>query len=321
MVNRLKNIIVLFNSFDLASMNIKLNLEKFDLLSKYSNVKYIELNKNILDLENNEFKNILKRNGFSENDLSDSVKHFSIITASKHCSEKNTNSLTVHSVGLLNKKELSYSDPFMQSLLLKNLSKFYKINEHKFFSEIKFNVTFEATHHTPVLELPMTFIEIGSTENEWTNEFCGEIIAYTIQKSISEYNDIFNCDNNFESSSEQKFIEKSKMNNFNLAVGIGGPHYCPNFTKFILDDSKNDFFIGHIIAKYNLEFLNYDLLLNILNKSFFNNDSLSIKNDFIKFYIILDWKGLSKEKEKILDIIEEIKRTSKFSNLEIIKIK
>jgi D-tyrosyl-tRNA(Tyr) deacylase len=55
------------------------------------------------------------------------------------------------------------------------------------------------------------FVEIGSTETEWKDRKAGFVIAKSIAETIKNF----------------------KENPYNeIAIGIGGPHYCPNLIKF-----------------------------------------------------------------------------------------
>ena len=136
----------------------------------------------------------------------------------------------------------------------------------------------EATHHGPFIEKPAVFVEIGSTEAEWSDKENGKIIAQTIMNAV-----------------------KNKNNNYKTAIGIGGPHYCSNFNKIML---RTDIAISHICPKYQLENLGEDLIKQSIEKTKENVD-----------FILLDWKGLGKEKQRIMELLKsmdlEFKRTDK----------
>ena len=81
--------------------------------------------------------------------------------------------------------------------------------------------------------------------------------------------------------------------NYRIAFGIGGPHYAKTFNRRILE---TDISIGHICPKYMLENLNKEMILQAIEKT-------KEKVDFI----LLDWKGLGKEKQRIKKILDELK--------------
>jgi len=140
-----------------------------------------------------------------------------IIFASKHQSEKGEKSLSIHAPGnwLSTKPEMGgqggkvckTSALFQKQMfeILKRNSKKYELQDYK--------VTLEATHHGPLIDKPCVFIEIGSSETEWQDRRAGFVMAKTISDTINDF----------------------KENPYNeVAIGIGGPHYCPNFNKLQL---------------------------------------------------------------------------------------
>ena len=142
--------------------------------------------------------------------------------------------------------------------------------------ETNYELTLEATHHGPYVGKPAVFVEIGSTENEWNGKLNGEIIAKVIMGGLG-----------------------NRSNNYKTAVGIGGPHYCSNFNKIVL---RTDIAISHICPKYHLENLNQELIKQAIEKTVEKVD-----------FVVLDWKGLGTEKQRIVDILKnlnlEFKRT------------
>jgi D-aminoacyl-tRNA deacylase len=115
------------------------------------------------------------------------------------------------------------------------------------------------------------FIEIGSTETEWEDRRAGFVIAKTIKD----------------------IIEKFEANPYReIAIGIGGPHYCPNFNKIQL---SSNFAISHIIPSYSQP-ITEEMILEAVNKTEEEID-----------FAVLDWKGLgiSEERQKIIKILEK----------------
>ena len=80
---------------------------------------------------------------------------------------------------------------------------------------------------------------------------------------------------------------------------IGGGHYNHYANKAML---QTNLAVGHICAKYNLENLDEDFLKQAMEKC-------QAK------LVLLDWKGLGKEKARILEILQknsiEYKRSDK----------
>lgn len=149
-----------------------------------------------------------------------------IVFLSKHRSERNVNSLTVHAPGNYSKaiyggraNALPPSAPREMSSALRAL------NRAILGSGLDERAGFEVTHHGPYLTTPSYFIEIGSVEERWAARELGEIIATSLLDT--------------EQASE----------NVPIAIGIGGGHYAPRFTDAALR-SRAD--IGHMVPDYQM---------------------------------------------------------------------
>jgi len=191
------------------------------------------------------------------------------IFISKHVSKENTPSFTTHSIGNWDKADFGGKDKTLcpsSALLLKNMFLELLKNSKE---KTDYETTLEATHHGPFTEKPTLFIEIGSTEKEWNDKNNGKIIAATIINSL-----------------------KNNNNNQKIAIGLGGTHYCNNFVKIL---KRTDIAFSYICPKYMLEKLNKELLQQAIQKT-------KEKVDFI----VLDWKGLGKEKQNIIDLLKEL---------------
>jgi D-aminoacyl-tRNA deacylase len=205
---------------------------------------------------------------FSENCDKDLDADF-IIFASKHQSEKEVHTLTVHPVG--NWKNADFGGKSNKvcpssSLILKHFFQILSKNS----KSLNYKVSLEATHHGPLINTPCLFIEIGSTKNQWEDKKAGEVIAKTIIESVNTF---------------------TKKNYF-PAIGFGGPHYCPNFNQIQLEDK---YAISHIIPEYSLP-LTESIIKEALDKS----------KEKVKFFII-DWKGLgnSEQRNQTLEILKK----------------
>jgi D-aminoacyl-tRNA deacylase len=73
--------------------------------------------------------------------------------------------------------------------------------------------------------------------------------------------------------------------NGEVVMGVGGPHYAPNFTKLM-----NKYTIAHIIPEYSMHDLTYETFVQGVEKS-------TVKTE----KVVLDWKGLdASEREMIV---------------------
>lgn len=129
----------------------------------------------------------------------------------------------------------------------------------------EYEFTLEVSHHGPTPDVPVIFVEIGSCEEDWGNEIAGEIIAESIME--------------FKPSIEGEIV-----------MSVGGPHYAPNFTKWL-----KEYRIGHVIPKYAVDELNYDAFVKGIEKS-----TEKIEK------VLIDWKGLNPEQRiKIIDFCDK----------------
>jgi D-aminoacyl-tRNA deacylase len=257
-----KNYLIIASKKDKAGINITTQLSQFGDFDFYLRDEEIISDEN-LDLE--------KINSFDF-----------IIFASKHQSEKKEKSLSVHVPGNWRKAEMGGKEgkvcptsALFQKQLFENLDK----NTKKHSLE-KYNVTLECTHHGPLIDKPCVFIEIGATETEWNDRRAGFVVAKTISDTIETF----------------------KENPYNeVAIGIGGPHYCPGFNNIQLN---SNIALSHIIPKYSLP-LTEEMVRQAM-------DNTQEEIDFA----LIDWKGLGnaearKQVTKILDnLYVQYKRTS-----------
>ena len=196
-----------------------------------------------------------------------------IIFASKHSSESKEKTLSIHCPG--NFREVfgggqSGRVCLASALFNKHLFELLKKNakEHDL-SDYK--ITLEVTHHGPLIDRPCVFIEIGSTETEWKDKRAGFIVAKTIQEAISTF----------------------KKNEYReIAIGIGGPHYCPAFNKI---QEESNIAISHIIPNY-VQPIEENMIVEAINKTIEEID-----------FALLDWKGLGRaeERDRIVSVLEK----------------
>ncbi|NPA62392.1 MAG: D-aminoacyl-tRNA deacylase [Methanococci archaeon] len=191
------------------------------------------------------------------------------IFLSKHRSKAGKPSLTVHTPGNLtennefggNPKEVCPSDAILNTLLLKNIYNTY-MEFHELGKIGNFDVSFEVVHHSPTdLKSPTVFVEIGSTEKEWCLKEAGEIIAKSVLDTI-------------EMIKSKNYDRKIK------AVGFGGGHYAPKFTKLAL---SGDYYFSYLVPKY------CSVDEDVLNQLFKKTD-VDIA--------LIDWKGCKGEDKK-----------------------
>ncbi len=182
------------------------------------------------------------------------------IVLSKHKSEKQVRAITCHHTGNWTEEAKYGGKPFSTSISIPNILKGIFM---QMLDEIEnapgFAATLEVTHHGPTPNIPIMFLEIGSSRKDWVDENAAKIICSALQE--------------FEPCEEGEVV-----------MGVGGPHYAPNFTR-LLDKYR----IGHIIPKYAIDGLSYEAFCNGIE----NCQQKTEK-------ILMDWKGMSAQhREKI----------------------
>ena len=139
-----------------------------------------------------------------------------------------------------------------------------------------FQITIEATHHGPTaLTKPSIFIEIGTTEKQWSDvSLCNSVAALVHQ------------------------VMSQPIKEHPVAICFGGTHYPSKFTNVLLEGK---YALGTVVPKHALDLLDEDLFSHIL-----------AQNNMAKT-VLLDWKGLGSNKQKILEYL-------KSTTLEVIKL-
>jgi len=186
---------------------------------------------------------------------------------SKHASESGVLALTCHSTGNFSDaqfggfpRQVAIPHPHLQKSYMQHL---WKKKDN--FS--RFEITIEATHHGPTaLNKPTIFIEIGTTQKEWTDKKLCESIAQIVMEEMSK--------------------EPSKQE---VAICFGGTHYPKKFNKELIE---GQFALGTVMPKHALDSLDGKLFSHILSR-----------NKEAKFALI-DWSSLGKNKQKVVDLLQ-----------------
>jgi D-aminoacyl-tRNA deacylase len=160
-----------------------------------------------------------------------------VVFASRHRSESRIPALTVHPIGNYSSADLGgkpgvlcKTSPHLMTSALRNMAMHAR--------SIGFRVSFETTHHGPVVSSPAFYIEIGSYEELWGREDAAEAIV----ESMLEMNDT----------------------RYPVIVCVGGGHYAPRFTEVALSKKVS---IGHMAANYALGSLTEEMIGQIAEKS------------------------------------------------------
>jgi D-aminoacyl-tRNA deacylase len=255
---------------DLASMNMVNYLRKnrgFSLSD--SNVLQSNTYKNVKLYVSN--KNLLDLENLDEIDFWNNK--FSVyVFLSKHRSERGIPALTCHGTG-------NYGDnPYGGNP--KQLAISYPYLQKRYLKEITtvkstvpgYNIVIEATHHGPTsLKKPVLFVEIGSEYSQWVDRRASSVVCDCLL-NISK-NSLGQCKK--------------------VAIGLGGTHYPLKFNKLLLE---SEFGLAFIAAKHNLPSIDENMINQMIDKSI---ERIT--------HMIIDWKGLGKEKNRIMKLIEHTK--------------
>ncbi len=208
--------------------------------------------------------------------LEEKYSHDGFVFLSKHASETGTLALTCHSTGNFS-EALFGGRPRQVAIPHPHLQKSYMQAlwaKRKDFAE--FEITIEVTHHGPTaLNKPALFIEIGTTEKQWNDKTLCSSVAKIVEDVMSKTPD-----------------------RHDVAMCFGGTHYPEKFTKELIEGKHA---LGTVIPKHALDFVDKKLFSHILER---NKEAKCA---------LVDWSGLGKNKQKIVDLIET-------TNLEMIRV-
>ena len=208
--------------------------------------------------------------------LEEKYSYDGFIFLSKHAAESGVLALTCHSTG--NFSDAKFGGNKRQiAIPHPNIQKSYLQRlwqKRDDFSE--FQITIEATHHGPTaLNKPTIFIEIGTTEKQWNDVF----LCNSIAKIVVD-------------------VVKREQKSNPVAICFGGTHYPDKFTNELI---HGKFALGTVVPKHALDFLDEELFSHILER---NNMAKTA---------LLDWGGLSQNKQKVLELLEK-------TDLEVVKL-
>jgi D-aminoacyl-tRNA deacylase len=196
------------------------------------------------------------------------------IFASRHRSEAGKPGLLVHCTGNWTEEAQLGGRPYELAVAPASAMKeaLQELSRRK--RELRldgYEVTMECTHHGPTsLSTPLLFVEVGSDEEHWSDQLAAKAVASAVYK-VAE-----------------------GVNRFKTALGIGGPHYSPNFTKVVL--LSPEIAVGHIIPIYVLQGLKEEMVTKAVERTL---EKVEL--------ILLDWKGLRAEHRDFLrPIIERL---------------
>ncbi|OQX21247.1 MAG: hypothetical protein BWK75_03505 [Candidatus Altiarchaeales archaeon A3] len=247
--------IVLYSHQDIAGENIAKFL-------KVDNIEIFGIDEKVINL--NDLPSEIYNMAGAKIDL--------IIVASRHKSESKMPTLCVHSPGNFNDAKLGGNEKSLSiapALYIRKAILEFKKEKEKNLNLVNYDVTLEVTHHGPTLNLPVMFVEVGSSEEQWNNLNACEVAGNVIK-------DLYGTNLN--------------KKNTTIAIGIGGNHYAGKFTKILLNE---EIAFGHIMPKYNF---NGEMIEQMISKTIPKPE-----------IALIDWNGLnSEQRNKTIKKLNEI---------------
>jgi len=212
-----------------------------------------------------------------------------IIFASRHTSKTARPAILIHTTGNWSDDVKFGGRPYQlsrTSALLQKAGYFCLLDQLKRMNLSKFEFDMEVTHHGPTnLEIPLVYMELGSSKQEWSIKEAGKMVGNAIIDTIFKY------------------FSYKEQDDIKVGLGFGGTHYAPNFNKIM---NLPEVALSFICPKYYIQALNKMLITQMIENTTEDID-----------YFIIDWKGTnSEDKKHLIPILEDfdipIKKTKDF---------
>jgi len=193
-----------------------------------------------------------------------------LVFVSKHSSVSGIPTLSVHTPGNLAEAELGGLPKKVSispaSAMKDALLEMSRLREE---TKLDYKVSYECTHHGPSLDVPTMFAELGSSPEQWEDVKAAEAVAHSVMAAVS------------------------KRSIYPTALGIGGPHYNPKFTRIALSTQTA---FGHIIPKYLVPQVDDEIIKKCVERTKEKVES-----------VILDWKGIKgADKDRLIAMLDKV---------------
>ncbi|MDQ3873183.1 MAG: D-tyrosyl-tRNA(Tyr) deacylase [Thermoproteota archaeon] len=190
------------------------------------------------------------------------------IFLSKHRSESCIPTLTCHCTGNFDRDNAYGGNPYEIAISYPSLQKGYLKAITAVRQKVpQYDVIIEATHHGPTsLHKPVLFVELGSSETQWSDNNAASVVCDTLIKILENRPE--QCDK--------------------IGIALGGTHYPIKFNNLLLNSK---FGLAAVASKHNLEAIDEDMLHQMIEKSV---EKVT--------HIILDSKGLGPQKDRIMKL-------------------
>lgn len=194
-----------------------------------------------------------------------------IVFISRHSSMSGTPTLSVHTPGNLGPAELG-GNPREVSVSPANamrdaLKAMVKMREEM---QLKYEVSYEGTHHGPSLNAPTMFVELGSSPEQWKDAAAAEAVARATMEAVSRFRSVL----------------------AETVLGMGGPHYNSKFTRIALE---KEVAFGHMIPKHSVSQIDAGMLQQCIRRT---------SEKVVR--TVLDWKGIKgDDKPRVIEMLNK----------------
>ena len=151
-----------------------------------------------------------------------------IVFLSKHKSESGRPTLTAHPLGNYRDAALGGKPGTLTPVPGASFTHMLRcLNWAKRRAAFPAEVSFEVTHHGPLLDTPAFFVELGSSDPQWKDPIGHAVLADAVTR----------------------FLE-SQPGAYPIVVGLGGGHYGPRFTDAALTKEVH---FAHLLPAYHAD--------------------------------------------------------------------
>lgn len=189
-----------------------------------------------------------------------------ILVLSSHKSKNWGKMLTAHFPGNWGAADFG-GEPKTLNIACASRLKTLMLELEKANSKLGWPLFIEADHHGPTCDVPIMFVEIGSTENEWGDKDAAAVVAEAVSESLK-------VDRKFEA-----------------VLGFGGGHYSRGFTKTVLETNLA---VGHVAPKYALDAMDGGMFAQAVGKTV----------ERVSRALVLRGETNVKQKEKLREMCE-----------------
>ena len=154
-----------------------------------------------------------------------------LVVLSTHKSKNQDRMLTAHIPGNWGKAEMGGESEKLNIAAGSRLKILFQ-EIAKEAERVGWKSSIEADHHGPTCEVPIIFVEIGTTETEWRDEEAGKAIANAVVRGMK------------------------RNETYETVFGVGGGHYPRLFTRLELESALA---FGHMLPKYSVDTLTEDM--------------------------------------------------------------